>query len=57
MANNEIGMSTLNKSNRLEALKVLEKLKSKERSMKSKVTTADENGRLTIREHFKNDDE
>ena len=57
MANNEIGMSTLNKSNRLEALKVLEKLKSKERSMKSKVTTAVENGRLTIREHFKNDDE
>jgi len=56
MANNEIGMSTLNKSNRLEALKVLEKLKIKERNMKSKVTTSVENGRLTIREHFKSDD-
>jgi len=52
MANNEIGLGTLNKNNRLEALKVLERLKAKEKKMKSVITSSVENGRTTIREHF-----
>lgn len=52
MANNEIGMRTLNGNNRLEALKVLAKLKAKEKEMDRELVECIEGGKKTIREHF-----
>lgn len=52
MANNEIGVRTLNGNNRLEALKVLAKLKEKEKGMDRKLVECIEGGKKTIREHF-----
>jgi hypothetical protein len=52
MANNEIGMRTLNGNNRLEALKVLERLKAREKCMDRELVECIEGGKKTIREHF-----
>ncbi len=52
MANDEIGISSQNNKNRLEAINRLSILKARASCMDCQVKRAIENGRMTIRELF-----